>query len=48
MTNTYKEGTANINLSRKLDPKPVLGKEETNLHVLGVIMAQQLSLKAGL
>ncbi len=46
--NTYKEGIANINLSRESQPQPVLGNVEMNLHVLGVIMAQQLSLKAGL
>ncbi len=47
-SNTYKEGTANINLSGKTEPQPVLGNKETNLHVLRVIMVQQLGLKAGL
>ena len=47
-TNTYKEGTANINVSSKSGPKPILGKKDTNLCVLGVIMAQQFSLKAGM
>ncbi len=46
--NTYEEGVANINLSGKLQSQPILINEETNIHVLGVVMAQQLSLKAGL
>ena len=45
---TYEEGVANINLSGDSQPQPVLSDDETTLHVLGVAMAQQLSLKAGL
>ncbi len=46
--NTYEEGISNINLSGKSESQLVLDNKETNLHVLGVIIAQQLSLKAGL
>ncbi len=45
---TYEEGVANITLSGESQPQPVLRDDETTLHVLGVIMAKQLSLKAGL
>ena len=45
---SYEEGVANINLSGDSQPQPVLSDEETTLHVLGVAMAQQLSLNTGL
>ncbi len=46
--NTYVDGTVHINMTRKTGPKPILSKEDTYLHILGVVMAQRFSLKSGL
>ncbi len=44
--NQFVEGVSHINLSG--DVVHEMSEEENNIHVFGVIMAQKLSLKAGL
>ena len=45
---TYLDKRVHMNMTSEAGTKPILDKEDTYLHILVVVMAQQFSLRAGL